>query len=285
MKRSIISLIFTFLVSFSVFSQSSVWMIEGNGTKMYLGGSIHILREQDYPLPAEFESAFEKSDILVLEADIDPQNQKAVAQEIIGLTLYPNNKSLKTELREEVYNKLDSAFTTAGLSLKQMTGFKPVMAILTLMQIELVKMGVTSEGVDMYFLKKANDKGMNLLFLEKVEEQIKLITQMGEGTENDYVLQSLEEMSFYREEFEKSIESWRNGEVSQWLAQIEEYKNEYPELYFSLLVERNNRWMQKLEKYMQTPEVEFVVVGAMHLPGTDGVLKQLKDMGFKIKQL
>lgn len=252
---------------------------------MYVGGSIHILREQDYPLPGEFESAFEKSDILVLEADINPQNQNAVAQEIIGLTLYPGNKSLKTELREEVYNKLDSAFTTVGLSLERMTGFKPVMAILTLMQIELVKMGVISEGVDMYFLKKASDKGMNLLFLEKVEEQIKLITQMGEGTENDYVLQSLEEMSFYREEFEESIDCWRKGDVSQWLAQIEEYKNEYPELYFSLLAERNKRWMLKLEKYMQTPEVEFVVVGAMHLPGPDGILQQMKDKGFNVNQL
>jgi uncharacterized protein YbaP (TraB family) len=285
MKRFATTLFFTLLVSFSVSSQSSVWIIEGNGTKMYVGGSIHILREQDYPLPGEFESAFEKSDILVLEADINPQNQNAVAQEIIGLTLYPGNKSLKTELREEVYNKLDSAFTTVGLSLERMTGFKPVMAILTLMQIELVKMGVTSEGVDMYFLKKASDKGMNLLFLEKVEEQIKLITQMGEGTENDYVLQSLEEMSFYREEFEESIDCWRKGDVSQWLAQIEEYKNEYPELYFSLLAERNKRWMLKLEKYMQTPEVEFVVVGAMHLPGPDGILQQMKDKGFNVNQL
>jgi uncharacterized protein YbaP (TraB family) len=36
---------------------------------------------------------------------------------------------------------------------------------------------------------------------------------------------------------------------------------------------------------MQTPEVEFVVVGAMHLPGPDGILQQMKDKGFNVNQL
>jgi len=278
----------TILIQFVVvsgFSQSSVWTIEGKGAKMFIGGSIHILREQDYPLPNEFEKAFEKSEILVLEVDISQQNKKTVAQELLGLTLYPNNKSLRTELSANVYRKLDSVFTESGLSLERMNGLKPVMSVLTLTQIELMKMGVTSEGVDNYFLNKAKQEGKNLLFLESMEEQMKLIVQMGEGIENDYVLQSLKELKFYRESFEESIEFWRNGNSSQWLEQINEYKNDYPELYQSLLVERNNNWMPQLERYLETPEIEFVVVGAMHLFGPDGILQKMKEKGFNVEQL
>lgn len=238
-----------------------------------------------YPLPDEFEHAFERSDNLVLEVDISPENQKTAAQEILGLTLYPNNKSLKAELSGDVYSKLDSAFTKSGLSLERMNGLKPVMAVLTLTQVELMKLGVTSDGVDKYFLEKANAAGKHLLFLENIEDQIKLIVKMGEGVENDYVLQSLEELKYYREEFEESIAFWRKGNTSQMLEQIDEYRNDYPELYQSLLVERNNNWIPQLEKYMETSEVEFVVVGAMHLPGPDGVLQKMKDKGYKVEQL
>jgi uncharacterized protein len=285
MNRFIFLTILIQFVVVSGFSQSSVWTIEGKETKMYVGGSIHILREQDYPLPDEFEQAFEKSDNLVLEVDISPENQKTAAQEIIGLTLYPNDKSLKTELSANVYSKLDSAFRKSGLSLERMNGLKPVMAVLTLTQVGLMKLGVTSDGVDKHFFKKANAEGKHLLFLENMEDQIKLIVQMGEGVENDYVLQSLEKLKFYREEFEESIAFWREGNTSQLLEQIDEYKSDYPELYQSLLVERNNNWIPQLEKYLETPEVEFVVVGAMHLPGPDGILQKMKEKGYKVEQL
>jgi uncharacterized protein len=285
MNRFIFLIILIHFFSVSGFSQSSVWTIEGKGTKMYVGGSIHILREQDYPLPDEFEQAFENSDNLVLEVDISPENQKTAVQEILGLTLYPNDKSLKTELTQDVYNKLDSAFTKSGLTLERMIGLKPVMAVLTLTQVELMKLGVTSVGVDKHFFEKANAEGKYLLFLENMEDQIKLIVNMGEGVENDYVLQSLEELKFYREEFEESIALWREGNISQWLEETDDYKNDYPELYQSLLVERNNNWMPQLEQYLETPEIEFVLVGAMHLPGPDGILQKMKEKGYKVEQL
>ena len=124
-----------------------------------------------------------------------------------------------------------------------------------------------------------------MLFLEDISYQINLIVQMGEENGNEYVIHSLEELKFYREEFEESIALWRKGNTSQWLEQIDEYKNDYPELYQSLLVERNYNWMPQLERYLKTPEVEFVVVGAMHLPGPDGILQKMKDKGYKVEQL
>lgn len=281
-------LLLSVLIQFIVlpgFSQSSVWMIEGNGTKMYVGGSIHILREQDYPLPDEFESAFEKSDILVLETDINPKDKNEITSEIIGLTLYPNNKSLKTELRKDVYAKLDSACVKSGIELEKMIGFKPVMAIITLTRVELFKIGTNAQGVDKYFLNKTTESGKDKLFLESAAYQIRLITQMGESNENEYVLHSLEELKYFNENFKKMIGPWRNGETTDMLERIDEFKQNYPGLYHSILVERNNNWIVQLENYMETPEVEFVVVGAMHLPGSDGILQKMKDKGYKVQQL
>lgn len=279
-------LLLSVLIQFIVlqgFSQSSVWMIEGNGTKIYVAGSIHILREQDYPLPDEFESAFEKSDILVLEADINPEKREESRKKLFGLTMYPNNKSLSTELDKDVYKKLDSAYVKSGLSLEKMNGLKPVMAILTLTQSELFRMGVTSEGVDSYFYENALKKGKNLLFLESIDYQMELYVKMGESI--DYVYYSLKELKYQKETFDEIIEYWRKGSARKWLEWINIFKQDFPNFYQSLLVERNNNWIPQLENYLETPEVEFVVVGAMHLTGSDGILQKMKDKGYKVQQL
>jgi uncharacterized protein YbaP (TraB family) len=39
-------------------SKSSVWEISKDGKTLFLGGSIHLLREQDLPLPFAFDVKF-----------------------------------------------------------------------------------------------------------------------------------------------------------------------------------------------------------------------------------
>ncbi len=267
-----------------VSSQSSVWLIEGKEFKMYVGGSIHILREQDYPLPEEFEEAYNNSEVLVLEVDLNPNKSLDYLSTMIGLTLYPSNKSLKTELRKDVYEKLDSAFIANGLILENLIGYKPVMAILTLGIVELHKIGVNTKGVDKYFFEKAIESERSLLSLESVDYQIDVLAKLGEDNENEFVLYSLEESNQYRE-FESVIENWSKGNNTNLLEWINSWKNDYPESYNSLLVERNNNWISNFEDYLKTPQVEFVIVGAAHLYGQDGVLQLMKDRGYKVQPL
>src|SRR5690606_29981007 len=113
--------------------------------------------------------AYEQCDVLVLETNINPADMVNVRRKILGLALYPNNKSLKTELSKEVYNKLDSAFQKSGIELTQLNSMKPVMAILTLTGIEWQKMGLKTDGVDMHYLEKAQMEQKEMLFLEEID--------------------------------------------------------------------------------------------------------------------
>ena len=62
-------------------------------------------------------------------------------------------------------------------------------------------------------------------------------------------------------------------------------KEEYPDLYQSLLVDRNNNWMPLIKTLFDSEEKEFVLVGAAHLVGEDGLLTQLEKLGCKVEQL
>jgi len=273
------------LFSIAVFSQSSVYEVQGNGTRFYIGGSIHLLREQDYPLPKEFDVAFDNSEILVLEADISKMEDPAIAQKMLGMTMYQDDRTLKTVLSEEVYNELKTACASYGISMANMGKLKPSMVIMTLTIMELQKLGVASEGVDKHYLNKALKTDRSVLYLETIDEQMSLIAGMGEGNEDEFVKHSLNDIKENSDIFEELIDTWKDGTANPMLKQIKEFKADYPELYQSLLVDRNNTWIPQLEGYLETKEVEFVVAGALHLYGSEGVLQQMKDKGYKVKQL
>ena len=55
-------------------------------------------------------------------------------------------------------------------------------------------------------------------------------------------------------------------------------------MYDELIVKRNNAWMPKIEAMLKTKQVEFILVGALHLAGEDGVLAKLASQGYSIQK-
>jgi uncharacterized protein YbaP (TraB family) len=47
-----------------------LWEIQGTDNKIFLLGSVHLLRAQDYPLPSKINEVYENADIVVMEIDL-----------------------------------------------------------------------------------------------------------------------------------------------------------------------------------------------------------------------
>jgi uncharacterized protein YbaP (TraB family) len=58
-----------------------------------------------------------------------------------------------------------------------------------------------------------------------------------------------------------------------------------PQMYQRLLVARNRNWMPKLEALFNRPGRAFVVVGAAHLVGPDGLIALLQAKGYRVEQM
>ena len=65
---------------------------------------------------------------------------------------------------------------------------------------------------------------------------------------------------------------------------LQDLKQE-PQMYERLLVERNRNWLPKLEALFSRPGRAFVVVGAAHLVGPDGLIALLKAKGYQVEQV
>ncbi|UCF85390.1 MAG: TraB/GumN family protein [Desulfobacteraceae bacterium] len=87
MKKLILALILNLSVSFSVSAETSLWKVQFQTSTTYIGGTCHVLRQSDYPLPEEFERAYADSDVIVFETEVDKLDSPEIL-EIITTTAF-----------------------------------------------------------------------------------------------------------------------------------------------------------------------------------------------------
>ena len=276
-------LLFILLLNIVILAKSSVWVVKSKDSEIYLGGSIHLLRESDHPLPVEFEKAYSKSEIVVFETDIGMSREEA--QNLINQKgFYPDGISIKDKISKERYKKLQNYCDRVGFPILYIEKMKVPLAMFTLSLVEYQKLGIDDKlGVDMYFYKKSVEDNRSVDIFESVEEQMDFFVKMGEGKEDLFVEKFLEDMKEQNSNLVKVIEAWRDGDdevIIKYLLDLKKYPNTYEEL----VVNRNSNWMNKIEKFLATPKKEFIIVGVAHLVGEDGILKKLRDLGYEVKR-
>ena len=285
MKKSIALFVTGFLFTVPCFSQSSVWEISKNGKALYLGGSVHILRNEDFPLPAAYDDAFEKAQRIVFEADIDQLSATEITQTIVAQSMLPGNQTLQSILDKDTYEQLKTLCEKFSLPMEQLQKIKPVMLLNNLLLLQLQQFGFTPQGVDNYYFSKAKETGKETGFLETVEQQIAMLTGLGTGYENEYVQYSLEDFDKMDKEIPLLIASWKKGVFDELLPDMLLSKEKFPTGYHAMFTDRNNNWIPKIENYLAGDNITFVIVGLAHLHGPDGLLELLKNKGYGIKQI
>lgn len=284
--KKIIFILALFFTHTILFAQTSVWKIQKNKETIYIGGTVHLLRAKDYPLPKEYDLAYKKSDVLYFETDLAALNQPSIQQSMLSKMMLKNGQKLKDLMSKETYEDLNTYALTRGVNLKDYDKFKPAMILLTLTVIELKKLGIDNDGVDKFYLNQALKDNKRMGALESVDAHINYIVTLGEGNEDNLVVQSLKDFKKTEKNFKRIISSWRLGSVGS-LNKLFVYdmKKNFPKLYETLLVERNNNWMPVIESMFENNETEFVLVGVAHLVGKDGLLQQLRRKGYKTQKL
>ena len=267
-------------------AQSPVWMVEKDGSLMFIGGTIHILTAQDYPLPAAFEKAYQQSRRVIFETDLNKMESPEFQQYILAELSYSDGLNLQQVLREDTYLSLASFFSERGMSMSSIDNFKPGMVATLMTVVELKRLGIAGIGVDAHFNQRVNQDQKASGQLESVEAQIAFIANMGADNPDEMLAYNLTDLEQLPELWQSMQQAWRSGN----LAVLDEVaasplRTDFPEVYQALLVDRNNAWMPQIVAWSKTLEVEFVLVGALHLVGSDGLLTQLSRRGYQITQL
>lgn len=267
-------------------ADAPVWRVTDGESTVYLGGTVHLLRPEDYPLPEEFDQAYEGSSELFFETDISSMNDLSVQAQMLQQLTYSDGRTLKDVLDTQAYAALETYTAGVGMPLMMLEQFKPGMIVSTLQVLEFQRMGFTPQGVDAFFNTQALTDGKSVGALETLDEQIGFLAAMGEGYESEFIMMSLEDLDSTAKLMDEMIGAWRVGdsEALQTLF-VDDMLERAPAVYDSLLRQRNLRWVPQIEAMFNDPDTEFVLVGAAHLVGADGLVELLRARGYDISKL
>lgn len=272
-------------ISISASAETSLYEITKGDQKIYLGGTIHVLRNSDYPLPAEFEHAYENAKILVLETDMKKASSPEFGQQMAQAFMYGDGKNLSQDLKPALWKELQAFSDKRQFPLGQMSMFKAMFVSLSLSITEMQSKGFgVGQGVDAYFYQKAILSGKATQELETTDEVLTHLTALADVDANVIIKATLRDLHKMDGMLEKSVGYWRSGELEKLDQKMAaDMRKETPEIYQQLLVARNQAWLPKIEQMFATPEVELVLVGSLHLSSKDGLLAQLKKRGYNIQ--
>ena len=265
-------------------ADSAIWRVSKGADQVLIGGTVHLLPPAQYPLPAEFDAAFLRSDVLVLETDLAPMQDPARAAVLQQQLLYPAGTRLSSKLSDKTQGQLLDILQRHRLTLPQIDQFKPGMLVTQLTLLELQQHQFTSPGVDQHYLTLAQQQNKTLKYLEPIEFQLNLLASLGEGREDVFLQHALADVSDTADMMGKALSAWRSGDLTAVeqlvLAPV---KAADAQTYQQMFVARNQAWLPQIQALFGNKEQELVLVGLGHLAGTEGVLALLQQAGYQVE--
>lgn len=268
--------------------KSFLWQISSDMSTVYLLGSIHVASSGIYPLDSTIEDAFKLADYLVVEVNVKEVDEMASTQLLLKYGTYPEGESLQDDLPEELYVQLEEQFAQWHIDMAALDMFRPWVVYLTLEQLQIQELGYASEyGIDVYFTEKAIEADKDIIELETAEFQIELLSSLLDKI----IVMLLEEgitEPVTKDDLDMLFEAWENGDAAEVERLVFDSLAEEPALapfYYKTFDERNVKMAEKIEEFLADEETYFIVVGAGHLVGENGLLNILDEKGYVTEQL
>lgn len=263
-----------------------LWRFSRASTVVYLAGSIHILKPSLYPLPTQLEDAFDRSDYLVLEVDVAALDREAMQRRTLAHALLPDGQTLADVLPASLHQRLDRHLADFGMNAAMLDRASPAMVMTQIVVSRLLTLGyLPDSGLENHFLSRR--RSQQILELETLEEQLELMFDQPMDTQ----IQLLTEVLDVEDEIEPlladMLAAWLSGDDAGFLEAFKAQSGDSPaSIAFSraLLDDRNRQMAAAIRGYLEapgeTPRTYFVLVGAAHLVGEEGIVPLLARAGF-----
>ena len=262
---------------------------DSDAATIYLIGSIHFADKSFYPLRKEIEQAFDQSDYLVVELDINKVKPETYNEILLEKGIYKDGKTVEDVLTKETLAQLRKRLTRLNVNYDSVKNYKPGILVLTLSAIQVTQMGFQPElGIDAHFLNKAAQQAdKQIIELETLAQQLNLFIDIPDSElllkESLYSLDESEEL------MADMTQLWKQGDEAKMNKLLfEDSLDDFPEfnkIYDSLFYARNNKMTSKIVDMLKQRGVYFVVVGSGHLIGEKGIVNLLKEKGYTVVRL
>jgi len=265
---------------------SFIWKVSSSAGSAYLVGSVHVLAKDYYPLAPALEAAYKGSDLLVEEMNLDEITTPDAQMRTLARGLLPGGQTLDMVVSPTTYALVTARTQSLGLPLEPLKRFKPWMLALTVVALEWQKAGFDDAyGLDRHFFDRAKAEGKPIQGFESADFQLGLLDGLSAADQDRMLAESLKESETELGSVAALAMAWKNGDAPTIERLVLSDMKDDPVMYNRLLADRNRAWVPAFEALLARKARPFVVVGAAHLVGPDGLLALLKARGYSLEQL
>jgi uncharacterized protein YbaP (TraB family) len=243
-----------------------------------LFGTIHSEDPRVIALPEPVRDAFESSPRVALEVVPD---SAAIIKAMIAMT-YTDGRLLRDALPSDLYEETAAALTEIGMTDEAFKDIKP-WAVVTMLSAPPSE---TGEFLDMMLYRRALDAGQELAGLETMAEQLAVFEGLSATDQVALLRETLASRGDLPEVFDALIEAY----LERDLVALQRLSDAYladsdpalAALFQDIVIdERNRRMVERMEPLLAQGQW-FIAVGALHLPGPEGILELLRDRGYEV---
>ena len=242
----------------------------------YVFGTIHVSDPRITNLPELVKSALSNSDIFVMEALPTPEEALLLSQ----MMFYADGTTLKDYLNDDLFNRTAEVLLTFQLPVEAVAVMRPWAAFLM--------MNYPADNtmpLDLKLFEIAMSQGARTVGLETLSEQGAVFSEMALEDQLRLLLDTVCNYDSFNQNIEKMKQLYLDKNLNGLLSAGTQhpYADEpvYKELNRRLLTDRNKIMAEKMQAVLQEGDA-FIAIGALHLPGNDGVLARLNKQGYKI---
>ena len=264
----------------------SMWQINGASNRIYLLGSVHVLRQQDHPIPTAIEKAYQDAEILIMEIDVDDLDPIEMAGIVNELGVIKDGSTLQEIMGPSLYDEAADYASQLDIPFLMLAQTEPWLAAITIEQMMLLRIGFNPEyGIEFHLSAKAGEDSKEILGLESVREQLEFLDKLSLSAQRSLLIQTLRESLNIEENLDLLIDAWRHGDIDFLEENLLAEMQRYPELYRTLVVDRNEAWVEQIRNLIGEQDDYLIVVGTLHLVGDDGLPALLSEIGITTDQL
>ena len=276
-----------------------LWKVEKEGLPIsYLFGTMHMSDPRVVKLSERTQAAFDEAKILALEITdvIDEKKMKEKAASLAQFTTYTDGSTLSDRMTDEEEAIASKAFgERAPIPWFLAKRMKPwvVMGAMALPACETARKNAGEPFLDMKLAQMAQKQNMELASLETMEAQMRAMDSLPEDIMMKALHQTAKMGNRMDDVFETMIQLYEQQDMGTvWammqhmgekgLADVAESAG-YADFQREIVVKRNHNMVEMLLPLLNRNST-FVAVGALHLPGEDGIVNILAQNGFIVSR-
>jgi len=265
-----------------------VWRATAPGGGVaYLMGSVHLTREHIDDFGSVADDAWAAAEELVVEVDVTLLSAQEMAALTASYGALAAPRTLEDELSAETWQSLVAYLDSRAIDVEKISGWKPWFVYFVIVQHELARAGFkTEEGVDRVYLDAAIAAELPITALETAASQLQTFDNLPDALEEVLLKDSLQRVDGFADEADALIEAWREGQADELEELVFQPLQEAPELqvfFDAVFFQRNRQMAGRIHQLAKDGRTRFVVVGAGHMVGDQGIPSLLAERGWRIE--